>query len=256
MLQGLVVVRPPVQAAGRGQGEASTRAAATPGTGTPRSGGPCPARPTRSSSPGTARRRLARSQVRYVSNRLSHSRANSRVTVQPGSSPSRLRRMNDWTAVMASSIRLAFSRRPASTSSSSRSLRSPGAVANCPGCQGSGDAVHVAQVGDQRAAAALAQPVVEAPAGPRSGAARRSPGSRRSRTPAGWRCRSRSRPERRAGIVRRPQVGPRRRRCPWRRSGAAAARSQRSACQARSVQRSSARSALVTSYTGTFWPWK
>ena len=83
-------------------------------------------------------RRRHRSQVRYVSNRLSHSRANSRVTVQPGSSPSRLRRMNVWTAVMASSIRLALSRRPASTSSSSRSLRSPGAVANVPGCQGSG----------------------------------------------------------------------------------------------------------------------
>ena len=100
-------------------------AAATRGIGRPRFAGPSPARPTRSSSPGRAR--AAGLAPRSGTSRSGCPRAG-RITgpFQPGSSPSRLRRMNVWTAVIASSIRLAVSRRPASTSSRSRSVRSAG----------------------------------------------------------------------------------------------------------------------------------
>ena len=239
--------RPPGAARVRVAGSA----AATPGTGRPRCGGPGPARPTRSSSPG-------RAPAAWPAPRSGTSRTGCPTAGRTRGSPSSpargragARRMNDWAAVMASSIRLARSRRPASTSSSSRSLRSPGAVANCARLPGQRDAVLLAQVGDERAPAALAQPVVEPPAGPRSGA-----GSPFSRQPPVTNASRLALPvwvspgSAALGSSRGPQVRPRRRRCPGRRTGPACARSQRSACQARSAHRSSARSALVTSYTG------
>ena len=121
----------------------------------------------------------ARSQVRYVSNRLSHSRANSRVIFQPGSSPSRARRMNVCTAVMASSIRLAFSLQ------AGLDVEQQQVAEVARGCGVWPRAARAARRGSggtgrrSARAAALTQPVVDAPQVFVAARLRRFPGSRR-----------------------------------------------------------------------------
>ena len=100
--------------------------------------------------------------------------------------------MKVWTALMASSMRLACSRMPASTSISSRSLRSAGTGRERAREPRQGDAVAVAEIGDERVAAALAQAVVE-PLDVLVAARLAVVEAALVRNAAGWRCRSRSR---------------------------------------------------------------